>query len=173
MSSTRVYGQGGYPKGIPIPEIYEVLDKAIEKGYVYKADTLEELAEKIGVPAQNLVSEVEKYNRFCETGVDEDFGKPAKNLISLGEKGPYYAINACSVAYATCGGLDVDTNLNVLKEDGISVMNGVYAAGNDSSGVLYSNRDAYAQYGGVALGWAFTSGRLAGQNAVKYILENN
>lgn len=167
-SSTKVYGQGGYPQGRPVPQVYEVMDKAIEKGYVFKADTLEELAAKINVPADVLVAEVAKYRGFCETKVDEDFGKKESLLVDNIKYGPYYAIWCKPTPYATTAALDIDVNLNVLKTDGV-VMNGLYACGNDSGGVLYSERDAYAQYGGVALGWAFTSGRLAGINAVNYI----
>ncbi|MGB3933252.1 MAG: FAD-binding protein, partial [bacterium] len=65
--------------------------------------------------------------------------------------------------------LDIDANFNVLKADGKTPINGLYAVGNDSGGVLYSNKKPYVTYGGAALGWAFTSGRLAGGNAVEYI----
>lgn len=167
-SSTKVYGQGGYPNARPIPQVYEVLERAIEKGYVWKADTLEELAEKIGVLADVFTAEVEKYKGFCAGGVDEDFGKKDSLLSDRIQYGPYYAIKCVPTPYATLAALDIDTNINVLKTDG-SVMNGLYACGNDSGGVLYSERDAYAQYGGVALGWAFTSGRLAGINAANYL----
>ena len=146
------------------------MEKAIEMGYVWKADTLEELADMIGVPAAELVDEVEKYRGFCANKVDEDFGKRDSLLKDNVKYGPYYAIKCKPTPYATLAALDVDTNINVLKADG-NVMKGLYACGNDSGGVLYSERDAYAQYGGVALGWAFTSGRLAGINAVKYIQE--
>lgn len=101
-------------------------------------------------------------------GVDEDFGKKDSLLSDRIQYGPYYAIKCVPTPYATLAALDIDTNINVLKTDG-SVMNGLYACGNDSGGVLYSERDAYAQYGGVALGWAFTSGRLAGINAANYL----
>ena len=168
--STKVYGYGGYPNGRPIPQIYEVMEKAMEKGFVFRADTLEELAEQIGVPADALVAEVERYRGFCESGVDEDFGKSDRQLVDNIQYGPYYAIKCRPTPYSTVAALDVDTNINVLKEDG-TVMNGLYACGNDSGGVLYTEKDAYAQYGGVALGWAFTSGRLAGINAVNYLKE--
>ena len=166
--STKVYGFGGYPCARPVPQVYEVMEKAIEKGYVFKADTLEELAEQIGVPADALVDEVAKYRGFCASGVDEDFGKRDSLLVDNIQYGPYYAIKCRPTPYSTIAALDVDTNINVLKPDG-TVMNGLYACGNDSGGVLYTERDAYAQYGGVALGWAFTSGRLAGINAVNYL----
>ncbi len=166
--STKVYGYGGYPNGRPIPQVYEVMEKAIEKGFVFKADTLEELAEKIGVPADVFVNEVARYKGFCESGVDEDFGKNKRQLVDRIKYGPYYAIKFLPTPYSTVAALDVDTNINVLKADG-TVMKGLYACGNDSGGVLYTEKDAYAQYGGVALGWAFTSGRLAGINAVNYL----
>ena len=71
--------------------------------------------------------------------------------------------------YATPAALDVDTQVRVLKFDGETPVAGLYACGNDSGGVLYAELLPYSQYGGVALGWAFTSGRLAGENAVAYL----
>lgn len=169
QSSTKVFGQGGYPQATPIPQIYEVLETAEKKGYAFKADTLEELAEKIGVPADAFKAQVERYEGYCKSGVDEEFGKSAKTLVSQINRPPYYAIKADATPYATIAALDVDTDLNVLKADGSSKISGLYACGNDSGGVLYTNLEPYAQYGGVALGWAFTSGRLAGANAAAYV----
>ena len=166
--STYVYGFGGYPCAVPIPQIYEVLDAAVEKGFVYRADTLEELARQIGVPGSDFIAEVKKYLEFCATGKDTDFKKPAASLVSNINKAPYYAVKYCPTPYSTVAGLNIDTNINVLKKDG-TVMNGLYACGNDSGGVLYAPDMPYAGYGGCALGWAFTSGRLAGISAVKYL----
>jgi uncharacterized protein with FMN-binding domain/succinate dehydrogenase/fumarate reductase flavoprotein subunit len=166
--STYVYGFGGYPCAVPIPQIYEVLDTAVEKGFVHKANSLEALAAQIGVPAPDFTAEVKKYLEFCATGKDIDFGKPSAKLVSNINRAPYYAIRYCPTPYSTVAGLDVDTNINVLKKDG-TVMNGLYACGNDSGGVLYAPDKPYAGYGGCALGWAFTSGRLAGISAVKYL----
>lgn len=169
QGSTKVFGQGGYPNATPIPQIYEVLETAERKGYAFKADTLEELAEKIGVPADAFTAQVERYEGYCTSGVDEEFGKSAKTLVSQINQPPYYAIKADATPYATIAALDVDTDLNVLKSDGATKIAGLYACGNDSGGVLYTNLEPYAQYGGVALGWAFTSGRLAGANAANYV----
>lgn len=169
QKSTKVFGQGGYPNATPIPQIYEVLETAERKGYAFKADTLEELAEKIGVPADAFTAQVERYEGYCKSGVDEEFGKSAKTLVSQINRPPYYAIKADATPYATIAALDVDTDLNVLKSDGTTKIAGLYACGNDSGGVLYTNLEPYAQYGGVALGWAFTSGRLAGANAASYV----
>lgn len=169
QASTKVFGQGGYPQATPIPQIYEVLETAEAKGYVFKADTLEELAEKIGVPADDFIAQVQRYENYCKNGSDEEFNKSEKTLVSQINYGPYYAVKADATPYATVAALDVDTDLNVLNTDGSTKINGLYACGNDSGGVLYTNLEPYAQYGGVALGWAFTSGRLAGTNAAHYV----
>ena len=167
-SSTKVFGQGGYPNARPIPQIYEVLDAAISKGYVYKAETLEELAGLIEVPVDDFVAQVERYRGFCENGEDLEFGRDPETLVSNINYGPYYAITCKPVPYATLAAMDVDSEINVLLPDG-SKVGGLYACGNDSGGVIETNLAPYAQYGGVALGWAFTSGRLAGINAVNYL----
>lgn len=169
-SSTKVFGQGGYPNAHPIPQIYEVLQTAEAKGTAFIAETLEELAEKTGMPVSDFVDQVARYKGYCESGVDEEFGKSADNLLADRlQYGPYYAIKCNPTPYATVAALDVDTNINVLSADGVTEIAGLYACGNDSGGVIYSNTKPYVSYGGVALGWAFTSGRLAGIHAVEYL----
>ena len=170
--SSRIFtyaqgSQGILPPNLPIPEVYEIVDKLVDMGVMVKADSFEELAEKMGVPAATLAATLKNYEAFCASGVDEQFGKAAEKLRPLGE-GPYYALKGYSAAFSTVGGLDIDENFNVLLKDGVTPINGLYAVGNDSGGVLYTNKKPYVTYGGAALGWAFTSGRLAGGNAVAY-----
>lgn len=57
--------------------------------------------------------------------------------------------------------------MQVLAADGETVIGNLYAVGNDSCGVLYTDKKPYVTYGGAALGWAYTSGRLAGGYAVQ------
>lgn len=167
LSTLAAGSQGGVPGDMPIPEIDEIVDKLIENGSMFKADTIEELAEEMDVPADTLASTIARYNQYSEIGVDEEFGKDPEKLLALGD-GPFYAIKGYSAVFSTVGGLDIDANLNVLLEDGETPVNGLYAVGNDSGGVLYSNKEPYVDYGGAALGWAYTSGRLSGGNAVEY-----
>ena len=155
-------GQGGVPAHVPVAELDAVIEAAIRAGNCYRADTLEELAEQIGVPAETLAATVEEYNGFCAAGVDEAFGKDASFLKPIGDSGPYYAFVGAPYAYSTCGGLDVNTDLQVLKTDGETPIGGLYAGGTDCLGVLLSDKKASVTYGGCAQGWAFTSGRLAG-----------
>ena len=157
--------QGGVCAGYPIDNIYEVIDKAIELGAMYKFETLEEMAQTLGMDAQTLKDTVATYNGYCAAGVDEAFGKNPQFLYPV-EEGPYYVSVGAPYAYSTTGGLDVNTSLQVLDDAGEPIP-GLYAAGTDCLGVLLSNKKAYVVYGGCAQGWAFTSGKLAGASAVE------
>ena len=157
---------GGYPCRRSVPDIYEILAAGEEAGFVFSGRTAQELAEKIGVPPEALADEIRKYNSYCRQGFDGDFGKDPSLLQPTALHGPYYAVRIRDLAYSTVAALDVDENIRVLDKGG-SVMGGLYACGNDSGGVLYAPDQAYARYGGVALGWAFTSGRLAGISAAR------
>jgi fumarate reductase flavoprotein subunit len=162
---------GGLPGNIPIPEIYDIIQKAIDQGVMVKADTLEELAQKMGVPPATLSKTISDYNGFAAAGRDTQFNKAANRLLPLSQ-GPFYAIKGYSATFSTVGGLDIDANFNVLKADGKTPIKGLYAVGNESGGVLYSNKKPYVTYGGAALGWAYTSGRLAGGIAANYVNSN-
>jgi fumarate reductase flavoprotein subunit len=162
--------QGGVPKDIPIPVVYDCLDICVEEGMAWKGRSLHDLATQLGMEPDSLVNTVNSYNSFCVAGVDEQFGKPSKFLTGVGS-GPYYAIKIMCVSFATSGGLDVDTQIRVLKSDHKTPIYGLYAIGNDSLGVLLNRERNYIGFGGVAQGWLTTSGRLAGINATKYISE--
>jgi fumarate reductase flavoprotein subunit len=150
---------------VPIANLENILAIGEEDGAVYKAATISELAARIGAP--DLVNSVVAYEKHC-AGVEVDpFKKDRANLVPLGSKGPYYAIKGKGRPYSTCGGLDVNTDMNVLDGAGKSIQ-GVYAAGTDTMGVLLSEKISYVDYGGVAHGWALTSGRLAGAKAAAF-----
>lgn len=115
----------------------------------HKADTLAELADLIGVPADALERTAERFNGFAEKGRDEDFkrgesgydhyyGDPTnKPNPSLGpvRKAPFYAAKMVPGDLGTKGGANTDVHGRVLREDG-SVIEGLYAAGNASSPVM-------------------------------------
>ena len=154
--------QGAIPESTPLANIMEVIEAGIEAGFIYKADTLEELAALAGIDGPALAETIADYNRCCETGVDPEFGKSAQYLEKIGD-GPYYCIVGTPYCYTTCGALDVNTDLQVLDTEG-SPISGLYAVGTDSMGVLFSPKKAYVTYGGAANGWGFTSGMLAGRS---------
>lgn len=152
---------GGWPANVAIPEIYEVLDTAVDLGIAYKASSIEDLAKQIGVPADALANTVEAYNGYCAAVVDEEFGKPAEHLQAV-EGDVYYCVVGTPYIYATVGGLDVNESLNVLDTEGNEI-NGLYAAGEDCLGCLMSEENCYVTFGGAAQGWAVTSGYCLGK----------
>jgi len=159
--------QGEIPLNMPIAEAYDVMQAGIDAGWIYKADTIEELAAKINVDPANLAQTVENYNTYCETGVDAEFGKPTDYMTAIGE-GPYYAVKMSAYCYSTCGGLDVDTEMRVLNTEGTPI-EGLYSIGNDSMGVLFSEKKPYVTFGGAANGWALTSAYICGETVTNYV----
>lgn len=162
MNGTIFFGTGtAVPGGIPIPNTAAVIDAAVEAGIMVKADTIEGLAEQLEMDPAILAATVSTYNGFCDTGIDEQFGKPA-NLLEKVEGNTYYAVKMFSYAYGSCGGLDINENFQVLKADGETAINGLYAVGTDSMGVLFTEKKPYVTYGGVNNSWGLTSGMLCG-----------
>ena len=169
--------QGGWPANTPISEIYDILEAGIEMDYIYKADTLEELAEQIGVDPATLTETVSNYNEYCETkenpadGIEKApviydlSGNPLEGDYDVYQKvegdGPYYAVKGSPWIYSTTGALDVNEQFQVLNTEG-EPMEGLYAVGTDCLGILFTEKKAYVTYGGADQGWAFTSGYLAG-----------
>ncbi len=162
MGSIFVGSGTPIPPNTPVPNVDKVLAVAEEAGILVKADTIEELATKMGMDPATLSKTVKEYNGYCKTGVDKQFNKGADFLDEIG-KGPYYCITMASYMYGTCGGLDIDEHLRVLKADGRTVINGLYAVGTDSMGVLFTEKKPYVTYGGANNGWGLVSGYLCGR----------
>lgn len=162
---------GAIPENTPLPETYDVLQTGIEMGFIYKADTIEELAKLIDVDVTSLSNTVKTYNMYCEKGNDEEFSKDSTYLESIGE-GPYYAIKMASYSYNTVAGLDINANFQVLDTDG-NAIEGLFAVGSDSAGVLFSEKKPYVTYGGANNGWALTSGYVCGITVSDYIHGTN
>jgi fumarate reductase flavoprotein subunit len=131
----------------------------------FAADTLEELAQQIGMPADALVETVGRYNQFCANGVDEDFGKQPPLLIPL-EHGPYYAVMGQRFSEAALGGLMVDGQCRVLRNDG-SHIPGLYGVGDATSAMHRKDEMAVIS----ELTWGVASAFASGTNAVSYIDE--
>lgn len=163
--------QGGTAMNTPLPEVFECLDACIAEGMAFKGDTIEDLAKQLGMDPAVLAGTVDAYNACAASGEDTAFGKKAENLKAYAE-GPYYAVEMKNVTFGTVGGLDVDTNIRVLKADHKTPFEGFYAIGNDSHGVLLTPDHNYIGFGGVAQGWYATSGLLASTHAVSYVNEN-
>ncbi|MCW2497041.1 3-oxosteroid 1-dehydrogenase [Jatrophihabitans sp.] len=118
-------------------------------GVVVKADTIAELATKLGLDPAAVEATISRFNGFARTGKDEDFGRgdsgydryygdptitPNPCLAPI-DQGPYYAVVMVPGDLGTKGGLVTDVHARVLRADG-SVIDGLYAAGNVSAPVM-------------------------------------
>lgn len=136
-----------------------LLQGLIQGNYVVQADTLEELAEKLNIPADTFVATVNRYNALCEQGEDIDFGKQSERMLALNTP-PYYGARQGATILCTLDGLRINTSMNVLDTEGEPI-EGLYAAGDCSGGFFAHNYPEYIV--GVAIGRTLTFGRIAGQ----------
>ena len=134
----------------------------------HRCDTLEELAEELGIPADALVASVERYNELVAQGADVDFGKSAKYLKPI-DTPPFYGIHKHIRITAICGGIAVDGNYQVVDATN-SPIPGLYAVG-FSAGDLCGGIDWSTYVTGMSNGSCMTSGRVAALHAVKGIVE--
>lgn len=156
-----------YPTGDEVNNFNETINSLVAAGRAYKADTLEELAAQINVPAENLVKSVEEYNRHCLggdlEGQADEFGR---TLFTDTDKknngindGPFYAAERVPTVHHTMGGVKINTDTQVIGTDG-SVIPGLFAAGEVTGGIHGANR-----LGGNALTDTVVFGRIAGESA--------
>jgi len=125
------------------------LTRFIKSGYLFQGDSIEKLAQTIGVDGNALTGTIERYNRFAETGVDADFGRgtselnrfngdPAKKpnpcMRRIGP-GPYCAVAVWPSDLASSAGLRTDANGRVLTSAGKPIP-GLYAAGADTASIF-------------------------------------
>lgn len=141
----------------PLDEIYA---EQLDKGVMVKADTIEELADKLGFEQeakQSFLDEVQRYNGFFDAQVDEDFGKEAYRLSEL-RTPPFYGGWFGGSLLTTVDGLRINENMQVL-DDQAKPIEGLWAAG-DCSGSIFANN--YPEYiVGCACGRTITFSRHA------------
>ena len=134
----------------------------IEAGSIIPADSIEELAGKIEVPADTLKATVERYNELAHKGVDEDFSKVSSRLFPI-EEGPFYAVPfGDSGMLVLIGGIDCDPDLHALNAEKDPIP-GLYVAGNTMGGRFLV--DYPVTVAGASHSMAMSFGRLAGRNA--------
>jgi fumarate reductase flavoprotein subunit len=97
------------------------------------ADTLEELAAKIDVPADALVETIRTYNQGCKDGFDSAFFKDPRFLFPL-EGGPYYALRCQTFQENAVGGMKINSKVQIVKPDGTPIPN-LYGVGDNTRGV--------------------------------------
>ena len=148
---------------------------AFTSGFITKGSTIEELAQAVGIDAENLKATIERFNGFCSTGVDEDFergsnaydryysdakeAKPNPNLGAIAAP-PFYALKVWPGDLSTKGGLLTDEFARVISTSG-EVIEGLYAAGNNSASIMGRTYPG----AGATIGPAMTFGYIAGKHA--------
>ena len=133
-----------------------------DQGYIVQADTVEELADKLGLPKDTFAATVDRYNELAAKGEDEHYGKEDYRLSTLSEA-PFYGVRQ-SGGYLICtmDGIQIDDNMHALDHD-FKAIPGLYVIG-DMSGNYFSGSYPCLM-AGAAAGRSATFGRFAGQNA--------
>lgn len=156
-------GEGNQKNG-PFPGFgMEFIDGYIESGAVLQGQTLAELAEKMGVPADALEATVARYNELFDMQCDVDFGKQAGRLTAIKEP-PFYAICRQPRLLCALGGLVIDANMRVIDNDNKVIPN-LFACGNNS-GNWFGGLEHPMVIPGMSLGRAVVTGHLAGLSAL-------
>ncbi len=144
-------------------QLKEVLDK--KNPNVFVADTIEELAAKMGVSPAVLKATVDEYNSFCAKGHDDLFAKDPKYLRPIKEP-KFYAFKTFTVFLCSHGGVKINEKMEVIDKSG-KVIPGLYVGGADAGGMYGDSYNVLLAGGTAAFSW--NSGRIAARNALKYM----
>jgi fumarate reductase flavoprotein subunit len=159
---------GNYsPPAVQLTNLDKEIAAAIEKKtpYVFAAGSIAELSDMMGVDRAALIGTVDNYNTFCDKGRDDEFGKNPEFLRPV--RSPrFYAIKCYPDFLCTLGGIKIDEKMEALDKDDHPIR-GLYAVGCDAGGIYGDSYDVIAS--GIGSSFAFNSGRIAGENAVRYL----
>lgn len=151
-----------------VSDFYDGIKMSLDNGShdFFVADSIEELAEKAGINADNLAETVEEYNDYCDS-VDEEFFKDRKYMRPI-VKAPFYGAKVRSGGYGTVGGVKINENCEAITED-FEPVPGLYCAGTDACNIY---DDSYMfLLPGNSMGFAVNTGRIAGMSAAEYVAE--
>lgn len=163
--ATDAWFIGNYYKGRVLTNLDADIQEGIEQGWIFKADTIEELAQHFGL--DNLKETVEAYNSYCDAGKDTQFGTNPMYLSPI-KDGPFYVIENQFSGWSTAGGIRVDENLRALNDDNRAIP-GLYVTGSDAGSLFCT---PYYDIPGSFYGLSIDSGTIAGQEAAAYVLGN-
>ena len=151
-----------------VSDFYDGIKMAKENNNEYPvvADSIEELAEKLGMDPEILQETIDEYNNFCDT-TDTQFFKPGRFLKPI-YQAPFYANKIAPGAYGTVGGIRINENCEACDSDFYPIP-GLYAAGADACN-LYNDSYMFLLPGN-SMGFAVNTGRIAGMEAADYVAE--
>ena len=144
----------------------DAVQRYVDSGAVVQAETLAELADRLGVREAAVAGAVARYNAFAASGDDRDFGKPARFLRAV-QQPPFYGVEIRpSTLGITCYGIEIDDEGHVLDPCSNEI-EGLFAAGECAGGVLGTR---YLGSGN-SIANSLVFGRTAGRSAAAYALE--
>lgn len=154
---------GFCPRGVPIDDIPETLEKAVESDAVqyFRADTIADLAIQLELDADALQKTVDAWNADVAAGADSAYGKDPSLMFSVSEP-PFYGAKLTNGVLTTVGGIRVNEGAQVCAADGTPVK-GLYAAGVAASGFSGETYSMHAP--GTAQGTGVYLGRIAARTA--------
>ena len=137
-----------------------------DKGLVRISNSWDDIARWIRAAPEALRATIDEYNRFCDQGYDEMFAKDRKYLLPL-RTPPYYAIRCGQGFLDTTGGIKINHHMEILNHRDNPIP-GLYAAGVAAGG--WESKTYCIMLTGSACSFAINSGRIAGENAAKYVI---
>lgn len=146
-----------YPTGDEKNNFNESANELVAAGRAVKANSVEELAKAINVPADHLKAALDDFNKHVADKSKDAFGRTLYSTPI--DKAPFYAAPRVPTVHHTMGGVKIDTGCHVYNTDG-KIIPGLYAAGEVTGGIHGANR-----LGGNALTDTVVFGRIAGTNA--------
>lgn len=153
------------PVATKLTRLESDLQRGISKGFVFVAGSVKELAGKIKVDSARLQATIDEYNKMADQRQDTLFVKNPKYIQPV--RAPkFYAMKAVPFALGTLGGIKINHKTEVLDKSQQAIP-GLYAVGNDAGGMYGDSYDVVLS--GSTLGFAVNSGRMAGENMLKYI----
>ncbi len=133
----------------------------------YWADTLEELADKMGVDKKAFLETVRQYNEYCEKGSDMEMFKEKKYLVPI-NRGPFFAATSTYNHDGAFGGVKVNPDMQAYRADRKSLVEGLYVTGDFATG-RHCAFNGHKRQAINDLSWAVSSGFIAGTNAAGYL----
>lgn len=149
----------GVPTNMTLEASKSINEGLIENGYIVVADTIEELAEGLGLPAETLKKTVERQNENYDAGVDPDFGKDAHRLSAI-RTAPFYGVRTSGYMLCTLDGITINENFQAVNDNGKAI-EGLYVTGVDS-GSYYAHTYPNMSTGNCC-GRSVTFGRMIGK----------
>ena len=137
----------------------EQIQQKVEAGVLTPYDSLEEMAEDLGMDSATLIATVEAYNAAIDAGTDPEFGLPVAKATKI-ETAPFYADKMWHRFFGTIPGVEINNDCQVLNGEGAPVP-GLYASGEATAGNAFTYQYPGA---GIGISYAANSGRLAAEN---------